>query len=149
VTGPESLSADTAEMLLRRAREARANAYAPYSRFPVGAALLAESGEVFTGCNVENASYGLSNCAERVAIGKAVSEGVRSFRAVAVVGPQDDLYCAPCGACRQVLYEFGPDMLVVTPPADPADGPYRVAPMRDFLPGAFDERRLTPETPRG
>lgn len=143
-TPPQHLPAETAEMLLARAREARANAYVPYSHFPVGAALLAESGEVFTGCNVENASFGLTNCAERVAIGKAVSEGVRGFRAVAVVGPQDDAPCAPCGACRQVLYEFGPDMVVVMPRADG----YTATSMRDVLPGAFDESRLNAE-PRG
>ena len=138
------LPADVAGMLLARAREARANAYVPYSHFPVGAALLAESGEVFTGCNVENASFGLTNCAERVAIGKAVSEGARGFRAVAVVGPQDDAPCAPCGACRQVLYEFGPDMVVVMPRGDG----YTATSMREVLPGAFDEGRLNAE-PRG
>jgi homotetrameric cytidine deaminase len=97
------IDAGRARALLAQAREARAHAYAPYSRFPVGAALMADDGRVFTGCNVENASYGLTNCAERVALGKAVSEGVRRFVAVAVVGPEDDAPCAPCGACRQVL----------------------------------------------
>lgn len=144
-TDPRHLPAETAEMLLRRAREVRANAYVPYSRFTVGAALLATSGEVFTGCNVENASYGLTNCAERVAVGKAVSEGVRDFRAVAVVGPQDDVPCAPCGACRQVLHEFGPDMAVVTPDGDG----YAVTTVRELLPGAFDESRLGAGEPRG
>src|SRR5688572_5475496 len=109
-----TLTPATARGLLERAREVRAHAYAPYSRFPVGAALLAVDGRVFTGCNVENASYGLANCAERVAIGKAVSEGARRFTAIAVVGPEDDVPCAPCGACRQVLYEFGHDMAVIT-----------------------------------
>jgi cytidine deaminase len=142
---PQLLPAETAELLLRRAREARANAYVPYSHFPVGAALLAESGEVFTGCNVENASFGLTNCAERVAIGKAVSEGARGFRVVAVVGPQDDAPCAPCGACRQVLYEFGPDLVVVMPRGDG----YTATSMRELLPGAFDESRLNGAEPRG
>lgn len=142
---PQLLPAKTAELLLRRAREARANAYVPYSHFPVGAALLAESGEVFTGCNVENASFGLTNCAERVAIGKAVSEGARGFRAVAVVGPQDDAPCAPCGACRQVLYEFGPDLVVVMPRGDG----HTATSMRDLLPGAFDESRLNGAEPAG
>ena len=140
----QDLTEEDARTLLARAREARNHAYAPYSDFPVGAALLAEDGRIHTGCNVENASYGLTNCAERVAIGKAVSEGTRRFRAVAVVGPEDDFACAPCGACRQVLYEFGPDMLVVT--AD-ASGPL-VTPMRELLPGAFDEQRLN-RPPRG
>lgn len=135
----ESIAPETARDLLARAIEARRNAYAPYSRFPVGAALLGEDGRVFTGVNVENASYGLTNCAERVAIGKAVSEGTRAFRAVAVVGPHDDVPCAPCGACRQVLWEFGPEMVVITP--DGAGG-HRTTPMRDLLPGAFDERQL-------
>lgn len=136
---------ETARMLLHRAREARVHAYVPYSHFTVGAALLAESGEVFTGCNVENASFGLTNCAERVAIGKAVSEGVRGFRAVAVVGPQDDAPCAPCGACRQVLHEFGPEMVVVMPRGDG----YSLTSMRELLPGAFDESRLAGAEPRG
>jgi cytidine deaminase len=134
------LAPDHARELLMRAREARAHAYAPYSRFPVGAALLAQDGRVFTGCNVENASYGLANCAERVAIGKAVSEGVRAFRAVAVVGPEDDAPCPPCGSCRQVLYEFGPEMRMVTPGV-PGEAPRDVA-VRELLPGAFDEARL-------
>jgi cytidine deaminase len=146
--GPGTLSPETARELLRRAREARAHAYAPYSNFPVGSALLTAEGEVFTGCNVENASYGLTNCAERVAVQKAVSEGVLRYRAVAVVGPEDRLPCAPCGACRQVLNEFGRDLLVVTPDAEEPLG-YRVGSMRELLPGAFDESRLGARTPRG
>ncbi|MBW3572644.1 MAG: cytidine deaminase [Gemmatimonadetes bacterium] len=126
--------------LLARARQARANAYAPYSRFPVGAALLAADGRVFTGCNVENASYGLGNCAERVAIGKAVSEGAREFAAIAVTGPEDGTACAPCGACRQVLSEFGPDLPVVTPSGN-AEG-YQLTSMGQLLPGAFGPAAL-------
>ena len=131
----------TAASLLEQAREARAHAYAPYSHFPVGAALLAEDGRVFTGVNVENAAYGVGNCAERVAVGKAVSEGVRRFAAIAVVGPEDQAPCAPCGACRQVMHEFAPDMPVVMP----GDGPegVQVVSMRDLLPGAFDQARLS------
>jgi cytidine deaminase len=135
-----ALGPDTARMLLERAREVRGQAYAPYSHFPVGAALLTDDGEVVTGCNVENASYGLSNCAERTAIFKAVSEGKRRFAAVAVIGPRDEVPCSPCGACRQVLFEFGPDMLFVT--ATDGDGGYSVTPVRDLLPGAFDPSRL-------
>jgi len=131
---------DTARGLLGRAREVRGNAYAPYSRFPVGAALLAADGRVFTGCNVENASYGLANCAERVAIGKAVSEGAREFAAIAVIGPEDAQPCAPCGACRQVLYEFGPDLPVIFPVAE-GDG-FQVRSMGELLPGAFGPARL-------
>ena len=133
------LDEQTARTLLDRAREVRRNAYVPYSHFPVGAALLAADGRVFTGCNVENASYGLTNCAERVAIGKAVSEGAKEFTAVAVVGPEDDVATAPCGACRQVLYEFGPDMALVMPDG----GGVRVTSLREMLPGAFDESRLS------
>lgn len=128
------MSGDEALRLLAAAREARAHAYAPYSGFAVGAALLAEDGRVFTGCNVENASFGLTNCAERVAVGKAVSEGARDYRAIAVVGPEDDAPCAPCGACRQVLYEFGGEWTLVTP--DGAGGA-RIAPVASLLPGAF------------
>ncbi len=135
-----NLDPAVARDLLARAREVRANAYAPYSRFYVGAALLATDGRIFTGCNVENASYGLGNCAERVAIGKAVSEGVREFLAIAVTGPDDTLATAPCGACRQVLYEFGPDMPLVMPSGN-ADG-YEVTTVDALLPGAFGPARL-------
>jgi cytidine deaminase len=94
------------DSLLEAAWLAREMAYAPYSNFHVGAALLAADGRVFTGCNVENISYGLTNCAERVAIGAAVAAGVREFLAVAVVA-DTGVPISPCGACRQVLAEFG------------------------------------------
>src|SRR5258705_5272583 len=100
----------TATELLVRAARARRDAHAPYSRFTVGAALLAHDGRVFTGCNVENASYGLSVCAERVALFKAVSEGVRGFAALAVAGPRPAV--TPCGACRQVLTQFAPGLRI-------------------------------------
>jgi len=135
-----ALDPAAARDLLDRARAARRNAYAPYSNFPVGAALLARDGRVFTGVNVENASYGLCNCAERVAVGKAVSEGVRDFAAIAVIGPEDDVECSPCGACRQVLFEFGPDMVLVMPNG----GGVRQYLVRELLPGAFDAARLPP-----
>ena len=96
--------------LIAVAKAAQRNAHAPYSKFRVGAALLTKSGKVYTGVNVENASYGLTNCAERVAVGKAVSEGHRKFQAIAVVAPSHGL--SPCGACRQVLAEFG-EMVVI------------------------------------
>lgn len=100
------------EELIRLAKEARERAYAPYSEFKVGAALLTEDGEVFTGGNVENASYGLSVCAERVAVVKAVSEGHTKFRRLVVVADTEEP-CPPCGVCRQMLYEFAPDMPVL------------------------------------
>src|SRR5881296_2781589 len=96
--------------LIAAAKTAQRRAHAPYSKFRVGAALLTKSGKVYTGCNVENASYGLTICAERVALAKAVSEGHRKFKAIAVVAPSGGL--SPCGACRQVLAEFG-EMVVV------------------------------------
>ena len=98
--------------LLSAARDARDRAYAPYSNFRVGAALDTGDGHVIVGSNVENASYGLSMCAERAAIFAAVSAGFRDFTAIAVAGP-DDVLTSPCGACRQVLAEFNPSMAVV------------------------------------
>ena len=119
--------------LMATARRARAKAYAPYSRYRVGAAVLAEDGRIFSGCNVENASYGLTQCAERVAIAKAVSEGVRRIRAVAVAVASKDS-ASPCGACRQVIREFGPDAAVIT---GGSRGRIRVERIEDLLPRAF------------
>lgn len=99
----------TREKLVARACEAMRMAYAPYSRFQVGAALLTKHGSIYTGCNIENAAYGPSNCAERTAIFKAVSEGEREFSEIAVVGGLDGVirgFAAPCGVCRQVMREF-------------------------------------------
>ena len=98
------------KLLIEEALKARKFAYTPYSGFQVGAALLSDDGQIFTGCNIENAGYTPSNCAERTAFFKAVSQGIREFQAIAVVGgPEDALkldYCAPCGVCRQVMMEF-------------------------------------------
>ena len=101
------------ERLLKRARAAMKSAYAPYSKFPVGAAILLHDGRIFSGCNVENASYGLTICAERNAIFSAVAASTRkpAITAVAVVN-QRGIPCSPCGACRQVIAEFGPDAVV-------------------------------------
>jgi len=121
------------EELVARALKARENAYVPYSKFPVGAALLTAEGEVFTGCNVENASYGLTVCAERVAVFSAVARGKRSFKALAVAADTGD-YISPCGACRQVLAEFGGDMKVYL--AD-RHGDFRETTVAELLPAAF------------
>ena len=109
-----SMNADIVEKLIVQASLAREKAYAPYSKYKVGAALLTAAGDIYTGCNVENASYGATNCAERTAFFKAVSEGVTEFSAIAVVGGEDsdkvkDIfpdYAFPCGVCRQVMKEF-------------------------------------------
>ena len=119
--------------LIAQAKCARENAYAPYSRFQVGAALLGKSGKVYTGCNVENASYPAGMCAERCAVGKAVSEGEKEFVAIAVVGASPGP-CAPCGICRQVLCEFNPDMRVIM---TNLKGDTLVCDASQLLPGAF------------
>ena len=118
--------------LLGLARDALAKAYAPYSSFPVGAALLAEDGQIFTGCNIENASFGLTMCAERVAIYQAVASGVTRFRAVAIVASRARP-CSPCGACRQVLAEFGATMDVIL---ESPEGPCSI-PLTELLPMSF------------
>ena len=119
------------QALIRRAAAARERAYAPYSDYAVGAALLAESGRVYVGCNVENAVYPLSICAERVAVFKAVCAGEQRFEAIAVVTKNGG---APCGSCRQVLREFGEETLVLI--ADP-DGNYRETTVGELLPDSF------------
>jgi len=123
--------------LIEAARRAQQQAYAPYSRYRVGAAVEGEDGSVFAGCNVENASYGLVMCAERVAIGAAVAGGVRQFRRVVVVSDSEPP-APPCGACRQVIFEFAPDAEVL------AVGPrssHRWT-MRELLPAAFSGSQL-------
>ena len=118
------------DALARKAWETWLFAYAPYSQFRVGAALLAADGRVFTGANVENPSYGLSMCAERVAVGAAAAAGVRSFAAIAVAG-ESPAGLLPCGACRQVLAEFSPDIRVLR--CRP-DGTYEQMHLRDLMP---------------
>ena len=125
------------EELLEIAKKARENAYAPYSEFKVGAAILTEDGKIFTGANVENASYGLSMCAERVAVFKAVSEGYRRFKAIAVVADTDGPV-SPCGACRQVLSEFG-DMDVIM---GNMKGDVKVMKLSELLPESFTPEDL-------
>ena len=122
--------------LVQAAREAAANAYCPYSRYHVGAALLAADGRVFRGCNVENASYGLTLCAERNAITTAIAEGCREFRALAIAGGTPDAPAFPCGACRQVLAEFcGPDFPVVVAALEGGDP--ETIPLANLLPHSF------------
>ncbi len=126
----------TDDQLIASAAVARERAYAPYSNFKVGAALKGKSGRVYTGCNVENAAYGPSMCAERTAIFKAVSEGEREFEAIAVVTENG---ASPCGSCRQVMMEFAPDMAVII--AD-TQGRVRVTTVRDLLPDGFTPEHL-------
>lgn len=130
---------DQALMLLARA--ARERAYVPYSHFPVGAALIAADGSIYTGCNVENASYGLANCAERTALFKMVSDGKQRFTAIAVIADTDGP-CSPCGACRQVMSEFGPQARVIL---TNLKGDVQVTSVRELLPGAFTPTDLPPK----
>lgn len=119
--------------LVEKALAARENAYAPYSRYRVGAALVTAGGRVFTGCNVENASYGLTVCAERVAVFAAVAAGEREFAALAVAAG-GTAYARPCGACLQVLHEFAPGLRLLL--AD-GQGRFEVKTVAELLPGAF------------
>ena len=105
-----ALSPEATSQLIEKATQVQKRAYAPYSNYLVGAALITSSGKIFTGCNVENASYGLSNCAERTAVFKAVSEGERDIEAIVIMTKEGSL---SCGACLQVLHEFSPTMLVI------------------------------------
>ena len=120
------------QKLMDCAIKARENAYSPYSHFAVGAALLCEDGTIYEGCNIENASYGLTNCAERTAIFKAVSEGHTKFKALAVVADTEGP-CAPCGACRQVISEFEIPQIILAN----LKGNYRVVDLDELLPFRF------------
>ena len=141
----EDANYQTIQMLIRAAMEAREKAYAPYSHYLVGAALLTADGQVVTGCNIENAAYTPTNCAERTAFFKAVSEGFRKFSAIAVAGsPEGDTltqYAYPCGVCRQVMAEFcdlDQFRIIVAGPA----GAYRVMTLRELLPESFGPENL-------
>jgi cytidine deaminase len=120
--------------LLQAALQVRENAHAPFSKFKVGAAIEDESGRIFTGCNVENATYGLTVCAERVAIFKAISEGARKFRRV-VVAADTDVLTPPCGACRQILWEFCGDVEVILVNLQGKTEKFQ---MKDLFPRPFD-----------
>jgi cytidine deaminase len=124
--------------LITAAKQARENAHAPYSNFRVGAALRATSGRIFSGCNVENATYGLTVCAERVAIFKAISEGERGFDAIAVSTDTETL-TSPCGACRQLIWEFCGDIPVIL---SNLKGKVEVIQMRALFPKPFDASSL-------
>lgn len=119
--------------LVNAAKKARGRAYSPYSGVKIGAAVLASDGTIYTGCNIENASYGLACCAERTAIFKAVSEGARRITAIAVVGESEE-FTAPCGACRQVMVEFNPEMKVLRRGVDGFTGDTTA---ESLLPGRF------------
>ncbi|MBR3366930.1 MAG: cytidine deaminase [Lachnospiraceae bacterium] len=130
--------------LIETATAQLANSYAPYSHFKVGAALLAADGRIFTGCNIENAAYGPSNCAERTAFFKAVSEGVRDFRAICIVGGQEGIltsYTAPCGVCRQVMMEFCDPQTFQILLAIDADH-YKIFTLAELLPEGFGPANL-------
>lgn len=134
-------------LLIKSAFEAQKNAYTPYSKFDVGAALLGSNGTIYMGCNIENASYSPSNCAERTAFFKAVSEGQREFEAIAIVGNKHGLqigegdYCAPCGICRQVMAEFCDLKKFKIYLAKDIDD-YREYTLEDLLPLAFTGKDL-------
>jgi cytidine deaminase len=126
------------ERLINKAKEAREQAYAPYSNFLVGAAVVGESGRVYTGCNIENSSFGLTICAERVALFKAVSEGENGIKALALATDTQTLIW-PCGACRQVLSEFNPEMLIVS---GNLKGQREEKKLSEIFPEAFDHQSL-------
>jgi len=138
VSEHEALSASEFETLIAAAKSARENAHAAYSNFRVGAGLRATSGRIFGGCNVENATYGLTICAERVAIVKAISEGERGFDAISVVTDTDTM-TPPCGACRQLIWEFCGDIPVIM---SNLKGKTEVLQMRELFPKPFDSSHL-------
>lgn len=119
--------------LIESAKKAMQNAYAPYSKFQVGAALLTKDGQVFTGCNVENSSYGATICAERTAIVKAISEGYREFESLAIVSMPNE-YTYPCGICRQMISEFMPNGTIIL--EDKTEG-IKECMVKDLIPNAF------------
>ena len=126
--------------LIQEAIAAKENAYAPYSHFRVGAALLAKDGTIYRGCNIENVAFSPTNCAERTAFFKAVSEGKREFQAIALNGDAED-YLFPCGVCRQVMIEFcDPQEFLVIVAKNPED--YKCYTLKELMPGAFDAEAL-------
>lgn len=145
MTKCEELSADIISRLIDQAVDGMSHAYTPYSRFRVGAALLAENGRIYTGCNIENAAYTPTNCAERTAFFKAVSEGEQHFAAICIVGGKDGKltdYTSPCGVCRQVMMEFcEPERFKIILATDHEH--YRIYTLKELLPEGFGPARLT------
>ncbi|XP_036205577.1 cytidine deaminase isoform X2 [Myotis myotis] len=134
-----ALDPEDIQLLVLCSQEAKKSAYCPYSHFPVGAALLTRDGKIFLGCNIENACYPLGICAERTAIQKAISEGYHDFRAIAVATDVQDDFISPCGACRQVMREFGSNWDVyLTKP----DGTYVLTTVQELLPASFGPEDL-------
>lgn len=129
------------QKLLHAAQHAKTFAQAPYSHFKVGAALLTTSGKIYEGCNVESSLFGLTCCAERVALYKALSEGEKEFTGIAVAADTEE-FCSPCGACRQVLWDYAKNLEVIL---INAAGATRSLHLRELLPEAFDDRLLTRE----
>ncbi len=127
------------QFLINSAMDARTKAYAPYSKFRVGAALLGKNGQIFTGCNIENASFSATNCGERTAFYNAIVSGITEFEAIAIVSDSTD-YIAPCGVCRQVMVEFcQPDFQILM---CKADGSYNQLSLSDLMPMSFDQSFL-------
>ena len=139
------MTQETIKELILSAIEARKKSYSPYSHYQVGAALLAENGQVITGCNIENAAYTPTNCAERTAFFKAVSEGIRDFKAIAIAGsPEGDVltqYAYPCGVCRQVMMEFchPSDFHIIVAKSE---DDYRIMMLQELLPEGFGPDNL-------
>ena len=144
MTKCEELSADIIRRLIDQAVDGMTHAYTPYSGFRVGAALLTENGKIYTGCNIENAAYTPTNCAERTAFFKAVSEGERHFTAICIVGGKDGKltdYTSPCGVCRQVMMEFcEPEKFKIILAVSRDD--YRIYTLKELLPEGFGPARL-------
>ena len=134
---PQPISKDVQDRLLAAAQDVSQRAYAPFSKFFVGSAFITANGEIYSGCNVENSSYGLTNCAERTAIFTAIADANRKgkleIKAIACVN-RDGVPCAPCGACRQVIYEFGPNCIVIY---RAKDGSIAQTPITELLPEGF------------
>lgn len=135
----EELEQSLINQLVEIALDARKNSYAPYSNYRVGAALLCDDGiNIYSGCNIENASYPCGLCAERVALAKAVSDGHRKFRAIAIVGSSEEI-CTPCGLCRQALFEFAPDLTVI---CCGSKGNYEIHSLNELLAAGFGSSSL-------